>query len=105
VGIEHAGAFVRAGIPVAISVAWSAGELPGAPLDRSDGHLLVLRGLDGRDAIVNDPARTPVGARYPRAALDRVFRAHGGAAYVVAPRERTGDVVALANATVRAPAS
>jgi hypothetical protein len=97
-GLEHAGAFVRAGIPVAISIGWEAGELPGAPLEHSAGHLLVLRGLDGDDAIVNDPAHPDVATRYPRAALDAVFRTHGGAAYLVAPRERSAELVALANA-------
>ncbi len=97
-GIEHAGAFVRAGLPVAISIGWTAGELPGAPLEQSAGHVIVLRGLDGDDAIVNDPAHPDVATRYPRAALDGVFRKHGGAAYLVAPRERTAELVALANA-------
>ncbi|HEX3551386.1 MAG TPA: C39 family peptidase [Candidatus Elarobacter sp.] len=96
-GVEHAGAFVRAGLPVALSIGWKDGELPGAPLEQSAGHLLVLRGLDGDDAVVNDPAHPEVETRYPRADLDRVFRAHGGTAYLIAPRERTAELVALAN--------
>ncbi len=96
-GIEHALAFVRAGLPVVISIAWDRGELPGAAIEHSAGHLLVVRGADASEILVNDPAAGGVSARYPRAALDRVFRAHGGVAYVVAPADRTRELVALAN--------
>jgi Peptidase_C39 like family len=96
-GLDHVGAFVAAGLPVAISIGWSSGQLPGAPLDHSDGHLVVVRGLDAGFVSVNDPAHPAVATRYPRAALDLVFREHGGVAYLVAPRERTEELVALAN--------
>ncbi len=96
-GIEHALAFVRAGLPVAISIAWNRGELSGAAVEHSAGHLLVVRGADARDVLVNDPARSGVLARYPRAALDRVFRAHGGVAYLIAPAHRSRELAALAN--------
>ena len=96
-GIDHVAAFIDAGLPVAISVSWNAGELPGAPLEHSEGHLLVVRGVDGSHVAVNDPAHPSVATRYPRAALDRVFRAHGGVAYLVAPRARTAELLALAN--------
>lgn len=96
-GIDHAAAFVEAELPVAISIGWSHGDLPGAPLEHSAGHLLVVRGLEGGRVLVNDPAHPAVVAAYPRDALDRIFREHGGVAYLVAPRERTADLVALAN--------
>jgi hypothetical protein len=96
-GLDHVAAFVEAGLPVAISIAWHGDELPGAPLPQSDGHLIVVRGFDPSAAIVNDPAHPALTTRYDRAALDRVFRAHGGVAYLVAPRERTADLLALAN--------
>jgi hypothetical protein len=96
-GIDHVAAFVDAGLPVAISIAWNQGELPGAPLEHSDGHLLVVRGVERDHVLVNDPAQSPVATRYPRAALDLIFREHGGIAYLVAPRERTAELVALAN--------
>ncbi|HEY4439749.1 MAG TPA: C39 family peptidase [Candidatus Elarobacter sp.] len=97
-GLDHAAAFVAAGLPVALSIAWTRGQLPGAPLEQSDGHLVVLRGLDGAIAHVNDPAHPAVVTDYPRAELDAIFRAHGGVAYLVAPRERTAELAALANA-------
>ena len=96
-GLDHVAAFVEAGLPVAISIAWQGDELPGAPLGHSDGHLVVVRGFEPSYALVNDPAHPRVATRYDRAALDRVFRAHGGVAYLVAPRERTAEMVALAN--------
>ena len=96
-GIDHVAAFVEAGLPVAISIAWNQGELPGAPLEHSDGHLLVVRGVEPEHVHVNDPAHPAIATRYPRTALDLIFREHGGVAYLVAPRERTAELVALAN--------
>ncbi len=96
-GIDHVAAFVDAGLPVAISIAWNQGELPGAPLEHSDGHLLVVRGVEPAHVLVNDPAHPAIATRYPRTALDLIFREHGGVAYLVAPRERTAELVALAN--------
>jgi hypothetical protein len=96
-GIDHVAAFIDAGLPVAISIGWNADELPGAPLEHSEGHLLVVRGVDASHVAVNDPAHPSIATRYPRTALDLVFRAHGGVAYLVAPRERTADLIALAN--------
>jgi Peptidase_C39 like family len=100
-GIDHVGAFVASRFPVAISIAWETGQLPGAPLERSDGHLIVVRGLDTAHVLVNDPAHPAIATRYPRAALDAAFREHGGVAYLVAPRERTAALIALANRVER----
>jgi hypothetical protein len=102
-GIDHVAAFVDAGLPVAISVAWNQGELPGAPLEHSDGHLIVVRGVEPEHVLVNDPAQPAVATRYSRTALDLIFREHGGVAYLVAPRERTAELVALANGQPPAP--
>ena len=54
--------FVAAGIPLVASVSWGAGELTGAPVSSSNGHLLVIVGFtaDG-DPVVNDPAAKTAG--------------------------------------------
>ena len=38
--LAAAEAFLAAGQPLAVSLGWGAGELPGAPLKTSDGHRL-----------------------------------------------------------------
>ena len=84
--LDHAQRLVERNLPIAISYSWQAGELPGAPLERSDGHLAVLCGFtrDG-DCAVNDPAAPNVRVVYPRAALERIWQRNEGVAYVIAP--------------------
>jgi len=95
----HARAFIDAGLPLIVSYRWSGSELPGAPLEHSAGHLAVLRGFDERgDPILNDPAHPDVRVVYPRAALEMLWLRGGGVAYALAPRERTSELIALANA-------
>lgn len=82
---------IAAGVPVALSIAFAPGVLPGAPIPSSNGHLIVLRGFDRHgDAIVNDPAGpTDITVRrvYPRAALQQVWLSGSrGAAYVIFPQ-------------------
>ena len=83
--------YIAAGVPLGISIAFGPGELTGAPIRSTAGHLLVVRGFteDG-DVIVNDPAASSnAGVRrvYDRGELERAWqRASGGLAYVVAPR-------------------
>jgi hypothetical protein len=91
--------FVAAGLPLAVSISWERGQLPGAPLERSDGHVLVVRGFDARgNAIVNDPAQPAVRAVYARAEFAACWLAHGGVALLVAPPERSDDLMRCANA-------
>jgi hypothetical protein len=89
---------IAAGIPLALSISWKSGELPGAPLDASDGHLIVLCGFgaDGA-AVVNDPAQPAVRASYARVALERAWLDHGGIAYVIAPCDRDAELLELVN--------
>ncbi len=84
--LDHAQRLIERNVPIAISYAWRDGELPGAPLEHSDGHLAVLCGFtrDG-DCAVNDPAAPNVRAVYPRAALERIWQRNEGVSYIVAP--------------------
>jgi hypothetical protein len=84
--LDHAQRLIERNLPVAIAYSWRDGELPGAPLERSDGHLAVLCGFtrDG-DCAINDPAAPSVRVVYPRAALEQIWQRNEGIAYVVAP--------------------
>jgi hypothetical protein len=97
-GLDHAAGFIAAGIPLALSFSWSSGDLPGAPLDHSDGHLAVLRGFTryGHPQF-NDPAQADIVTTYDRKALERVWQAHSGAAFATVPLERGAELVRLAN--------
>ena len=56
----------RRGHPLVASVSWGAGELSGAPVSSSNGHLVVIVGFtaSGRP-VVNDPAaKTAAGVRH-----------------------------------------
>jgi hypothetical protein len=77
---------IERNIPLVLSYAWAAGELPGAPLEHSAGHLAVLCGFTGNgDCAMNDPAAPRVRVVYPRAALERLWQRNGAIAYVIAP--------------------
>jgi hypothetical protein len=92
-------ALLAAGLPPALSIAWSAGALPGAPLLASDGHFVVVRGRTASgDVIVNDPAHPDVRHVYPAAEFERAWLGHGGVALLVAPVGRIDDLVSAANA-------
>ncbi len=84
--LDHAARLIERNLPIAISYSWRGGELPGAPLEQSDGHLAVLCGFTGSgDCAVNDPAAPNVRVVYPRSALERIWQRNDGIAYVVAP--------------------
>ena len=84
--LDHAQRLIERNVPPAISYSWSDGELPGAPLEHSDGHLVVLCGFTSNgDCAINDPAAPNVRAVYPRAAIERIWQRNEGVAYVVAP--------------------
>jgi hypothetical protein len=97
--LGHAHAFLADDIPLALSIAWEAGTLPGAPLPRSAGHLVVLTGIaPNGDALVNDPAFPGVATVYPREAFERAWQAHGGIAFAVAPGRYAEALLRVANA-------
>lgn len=84
--LDHAQRLIERNLPLVISYSWAAGELPGAPLEHSNGHLVVLCGFTSSgDCAVNDPAAPLVRAVYPRAAIERIWQRNNGIAYVIAP--------------------
>lgn len=84
--LEHAQRLIETGIPVAISYSWSKDELPGAPVEHSDGHLVVLCGFTANgDCAVNDPAAPNLRVVYPRSAIERIWQRNNGVAYAIAP--------------------
>lgn len=89
-GVER---FVKAGIPVITSLTFGPGQLSGAPIGSTNGHLLVVVGFraDG-DVVVNDPAASSkdgVRRTYDRGQFEDAWLKRGGAggsggvAYVV----------------------
>jgi Peptidase_C39 like family len=86
--LAQAESYILKGIPLALSIAWGVGELEGAHIAKSGGHLVVLRGFTkSGDVIINDPAaKTDAGVRtvYQRAELERAWIGHsGGVVYVI----------------------
>ena len=79
---------LREGLPVIASVRYGPGELRGAAIPSTAGHLIVLTGQRGEDVLVNDPA-APTAASVPRAYrledLQRVWLARSGVGYVLFP--------------------
>ncbi len=88
--LRGAEAYIKNGIPLVASIAFGPGELDGAPISSSGGHLLVIRGFTGNgDVLVNDPA-APTRKGVPRTYDRRQFEnawipASGGVVYVVRP--------------------
>jgi hypothetical protein len=86
--LREAERLVAAGIPLVASVSFSAGELDGAPISSTAGHLLVIRGFTSSgDVVVNDPAaQTNSGVRrtYDRGQFEDVWLpTSGGLVYVI----------------------
>jgi hypothetical protein len=87
-GLRMAERFLRSGIPLIVSIRFAAGQLTGAPISASSGHLVVLAGLTSTgDPIVMDPAASrdaTVRRVYDRAQFERAWLGgSGGMAYVL----------------------
>ena len=82
--------FIKAGIPLVASVAWSSNKLTGG-IKSTNGHLSVIVGFtaDGKQVIVNDPASDTNGEVkhfYDREEYERAWiPASGGIVYVIRP--------------------
>ena len=86
--LRGAEAYIAAGIPLGVSLGWKKGELPGAAIAESSGHLMVLVGFDTLgNPVLNDPAAPgDAGVRrtYPRAAFEKLWLSHsGGLVYLI----------------------
>ncbi|MET8117981.1 peptidase C39 family protein [Micromonospora sp. NPDC005189] len=87
--LAEAEAFIAAGIPLIVSAAFRADEVPGLAYD-TGGHLMVLVGFttDG-DPVLNDPYAPDddtVRRTVPRQRFEAVWqRGSGGVAYVLRP--------------------
>ncbi len=83
--------FIARGVPLAVSAGWKKGELKGASVASTDGHLMVLVGFDtSGNPVLNDPAGQTdpeVRRTYDRATFERLWLTHsGGLVYVIAPQ-------------------
>ncbi|HKP54630.1 MAG TPA: peptidase C39 family protein [Chloroflexia bacterium] len=100
--LAQAEPWIAAGVPVVISLGWGKGELTGAPIPSSGGHLAVLVGFDPNgNPIINDPAagsNAEVQRTYKRAELERLWLEHsGGTVYLVYPSSRSLSLYPLSN--------
>ena len=88
--LREAELFIDAGIPLVASIGFGPGELDGAPISSTNGHLLVIRGFtQNGDVIVNDPAAQAaktVRRVYDRGQFENAWLdTTGGVAYVIHP--------------------
>lgn len=87
--------YLRAGIPLGVSLSFSADQLTGAGYG-TNGHLMVLAGFDASgNPVVNDPAahliadNARVRTTYQRAQFERAWANSGRTTYVVRPAPST----------------
>jgi hypothetical protein len=89
--LREAELFIQDDVPLVASIAFGPGELDGAPIASTNGHVVVIRGFtDSGRVIVNDPAgatndkvrRVYKRRQFENAWIDRT----GGVAYVIHPK-------------------
>ena len=86
--LRQAERFIRAGIPLAASISFGSGQLSGAPISSTAGHVVVIRGFTAAgNVIVNDPAassNSTVRRVYNRGQFERAWQTKSkGTVYVV----------------------
>jgi hypothetical protein len=76
------------GYPLIASVRFASGKLPGAPLEATRGHLMLIHGTSPECVVVNDPAAPQVASvprTYDAEAFTRAWLSYRGAAYILLP--------------------
>ncbi|PVG84585.1 hypothetical protein DDE18_03005 [Nocardioides gansuensis] len=86
--LREAEDYIVAGTPLVASIAFGRGDLTGAPISSSGGHLLVIVGFEADgDVVVNDPAapsNASVRRVYDRGELEDAWQtASSGTVYVI----------------------
>jgi len=86
--LREAERFIAVGIPLAASISFARGQLNGAPISSTRGHLVVIAGFTRTgDVVVNDPAasgNSTVRRTYDRGQFEKAWlRRSSGTVYVV----------------------
>ena len=86
------------GSPVVCSIRFGKDDLPGAPMQQTGGHLVVLYGLEFEGehgyALVMDPgaaSAAEVARRYPLKAFSDAWLSHRGGAYLFSTPPASGS--------------
>jgi len=82
---------ISQGHPVILSIRYNEGELKGAPVNSTAGHIIVVRGFSEEgNPIVNDPGAEDVSKGYitlDKNELEKAWLNHSGAIVVVQPEK------------------
>ncbi|MCY4323057.1 MAG: C39 family peptidase [Gammaproteobacteria bacterium] len=84
--LDAAAELLATGLPIIAGIRYGKGQLAGAAVPSTAGHLVVLRGLTRDEALVNDPAAATsdsVARAYERESFARAWLGERGVGYVL----------------------